>query len=76
MRTRVTTRPGYPCRISLQDAEVGEEVLLLTFRHQAVASPYAASGPIYIRRSATQSFDAVNVKITHEQNSVGIECRR
>jgi len=50
-----------PCRISLQDAEVGEEVLLLTFRHQAVASPYAASGPIYIRRSATQSFDAVNV---------------
>jgi Protein of unknown function (DUF1203) len=50
-----------PCRISLQDAEVGEEVLLLTFRHQAVASPYAASGPIYIRRSATQSFDAINV---------------
>jgi hypothetical protein len=50
-----------PCRISLQDAEVGEEVLLLTFRHQAVASPYAAGGPIFIRRSATQSFDGINV---------------
>jgi hypothetical protein len=48
-------------RISLQDAAVGEEVLLLTFRHQAGASPYAASGPIFIRRSATQSFDAINV---------------
>ena len=50
-----------PCRISLQDAEVGEEVLLFTFRHQAGASPYAATGPIFIRRSATQSFDAINV---------------
>jgi hypothetical protein len=50
-----------PCRISLQDAEVGEEVLLLTFRHQAVASPYAASGPIFIRRAATRTFDAINV---------------
>ena len=50
-----------PCRISLQDAEVGEEVLLFTFRHQAAASPYAASGPIFIRRSATQAFDAINV---------------
>ena len=50
-----------PCRISLQDAEIGEEVLLLTFQYQAVASPYAASGPIFIRRSATQTFDAINV---------------
>ena len=50
-----------PCRISLQDAEVGEEVLLFTYRHQSVASPYASSGPIFIRRSATQTFDAINV---------------
>ena len=50
-----------PCRISLQDAEAGEEVLLFTFRHQSVASPYASSGPIFIRRSATQTFDAINV---------------
>jgi Protein of unknown function (DUF1203) len=50
-----------PCRISLQDADVGEEVLLFNYRHQAVASPYAASGPIFIRRSATQTFDAINV---------------
>ena len=50
-----------PCRISLQDAEVGDEVLLFTFRHQAATSPYAASGPIFIRRAATQTFDAVNV---------------
>lgn len=59
---RIVDEPNSaPCRISLQDAEVGEEVLLLTFRHQAVSSPYAASGPLFIRRSATQTFDAINV---------------
>src|SRR5262250_2733733 len=46
--------PGYPCRISLVDAEVGEELLLLTYAHHRVASPYQASGPIYVRRGATQ----------------------
>lgn len=46
--------PGFPCRISLQDAEVGEELLLLPFLHQSTASPYRASGPIYIRRNAKQ----------------------
>ena len=59
---RIVDEPNSaPCRISLQDAEVGDEVLLLTFRHQSGASPYAASGPIFIRRSATQTFDAINV---------------
>ena len=50
-----------PCRISLLDADVGEDVLLLNFPHQAVANPYAASGPIFIRRSATRTFEAINV---------------
>jgi hypothetical protein len=50
-----------PCRISLIDAEVGEEVLLLNFAHLRVATPYAGSGPIFIRRSATRAFDAINV---------------
>ena len=50
-----------PCRISLQDAAVGEEVLLLNFAHLDVANPYAGSGPIFVRRSATERFDAVNV---------------
>jgi len=46
--------PGYPCRIGLVDAEVGEELLLLTYAHHHVASPYQASGPIYVRRGAAQ----------------------
>jgi len=46
--------PGYPCRVSLADAEVGDEMILLPFEHHAVTSPYRASGPIYVRRAATQ----------------------
>ncbi|MEP6781298.1 MAG: DUF1203 domain-containing protein [Gemmatimonadaceae bacterium] len=46
--------PGYPCRISLVDAEPGEELLLLPYRHQPANSPYESSGPIYVRRGATQ----------------------
>ena len=42
-------KPGYPCRASLVDAEVGERVLLLQFVHHDVDSPYRASGPIFIR---------------------------
>jgi hypothetical protein len=41
---------GFPCRISLADAPVGETVLLLPFTHQDSKSPYRASGPIFVRR--------------------------
>ncbi|MGE5176579.1 MAG: DUF1203 domain-containing protein [Hyphomicrobiales bacterium] len=49
-----------PCRVSLEDAEPGEEVLLLRFAHLEAASPYAASGPIFVRRAATRRFVATN----------------
>ena len=43
-----------PCRVSLVDAEVGEELVLLPWEHQPAASPYRASGPIFVRRNARQ----------------------
>jgi hypothetical protein len=49
-----TQSPGYPCRVSLEDAKVGEELLLLPYLHQPAASPYRASGPIFVRRAAKQ----------------------
>ena len=53
-RMTATSGFGYPCRISLQDAAEGEELLLLPFEHQPVDTPYRASGPIFIRRGATR----------------------
>jgi hypothetical protein len=49
-RLRADQPVGYPCRISLEDAPVGEELLLLPFTHQDSRSPYRASGPIFVRR--------------------------
>jgi hypothetical protein len=51
-RRVVDERPGFPCRVTLEDAEVGEEVLLLHFEHLPVDSPYRASGPIFVRPNA------------------------
>ena len=51
-RVVATTKPGYPCRVSLADAEIGEELLLLPFDHQPANSPYRSSGPIFVRKAA------------------------
>ena len=53
-RVIATENTGYPCRISLEDAKQGDELLLLPFEHQPAASPYRASGPIFVRRGAVQ----------------------
>jgi hypothetical protein len=49
-----------PCRVTLEDAEPGEELLLLPFAHQTAHSPYKASGPIYIRKAAAEPFNAID----------------
>jgi len=51
---------GFPCRISLEDAPVGEELLLLPFTHQDCATPYRASGPIFVRRGRTKAAQIEN----------------
>lgn len=51
-RRIVDASPGFPCRVSLEDAQVGEEVLLLNYEHLSAASPYRASGPIFVRPNA------------------------
>lgn len=53
-------RPGFPCRVSLQDAEPGEKLLLLNYEHLAVASPYRARHAIYVRENAQTAEPAIN----------------
>ncbi len=48
-RVIVDANPGFPCRVSLEDAEVGERVILLNYTHQPADSPYRATGPIFVR---------------------------
>jgi len=54
-RVFATTKPGYPCRVSLADAEIGDELLLLPFEHQPASSPYKSSGPIFVRKATLQA---------------------
>lgn len=59
-RVRVVEKPAAPCRISLDDAEVGESVLLLNFAHQPASTPYRQQGPIFVRET-DQRFDQTDV---------------
>lgn len=59
-RMVVTERPGFPCRVSLADGDVGETVILLPFVHHDTDSPYRASGPIFVRAEARTAEPAVN----------------
>jgi hypothetical protein len=49
------SKPGFPCRVSLQDAEVGDEVILTNFVHLPSESPFRSTHAIYIRKAATTS---------------------
>lgn len=56
----VDAKPGAPCRISLDDADIGETVLLLNYLHQPAATPYRQAGPIFVRECAPPRFEAAN----------------
>ena len=54
-------KPGFPCRVTLEDAEPGERVLLLSFPHQSAHSPYKSSGPIFVREKAREPFSGTGI---------------
>jgi len=56
---QVERRPGFPCRISLDDAEPGETVLLTHYLHQPADTPFRAGHAIYLRPGVRQ-WDAVD----------------
>lgn len=45
-----------PCRVSLQDAEAGDRLILVNHAHLIDAtSPYRAAGPVFVREAATEA---------------------
>ncbi|MEO0498022.1 MAG: DUF1203 domain-containing protein [Pseudomonadota bacterium] len=48
-RQVVSAFPGTPCRVTLDDATVGETVYLLNWTHLPEGSPYQASHAIFFR---------------------------
>lgn len=51
-RVTAAASRGYPCRVSLEDADEGEELILLHHVSHDVATPYRSAYAIYVRREA------------------------
>jgi len=51
--------PGFPCRVSLEDAAVGERLFLLNFEHLGGESPYRSRHAIFVRDGARRVTPAV-----------------
>lgn len=52
VRMIADTKPGFPCRVTLKDAEPGEALLLLNHEHLAVETPYRSRHAIFVREGA------------------------
>jgi hypothetical protein len=51
-RVTADSKPGFPCRVTLEDAHPGETLILLNYEHQAAATPYRSSHAIFVREAA------------------------
>ena len=52
VRSKADADFGFPCRVSLKDADVGDTVILVNYRHLDVETPYKASHAVYVREQA------------------------
>ncbi|MBX3480667.1 MAG: DUF1203 domain-containing protein [Caulobacter sp.] len=55
IRVQVDAPASAPCRVSLEDAEPGETVLLLNHEHLPVDSPYRSCHAIYVRETTREA---------------------
>ena len=60
LRVRIDSPRSAPDRITLDDAEPGETVLLLNHVHLEVDSPYRGTHAIYVRENGGERFDRIN----------------
>lgn len=45
------SQPGYPCRQCLRDAEIRDELLLVSYDPFSLSSPYRSASPIFLHRN-------------------------
>lgn len=55
IRKTATAKPGFPCRVTLEDAEPGESVLLLNYESHRAQTPYHSAYAIYVRERAAKA---------------------
>lgn len=52
IRQRVARANSSPCRVTLEDAAVGEAVLLMNYEHQPADTPFRSRHAIFVREGA------------------------
>jgi len=55
VRKTADAKPGYPCRITLEDAEPGDSVLLMNYESHKVETPYRSAYAIYVTQGAAET---------------------
>ena len=55
IRRTVDSPTGFPCRVTLEDAQVGDTVLLLNFEHQPADTPFRGRHAIFVNEKADAS---------------------
>jgi len=66
-------KPSFPCRQCLRDAEIGEELLLVSHDPFSVDSPYRSASPIFLHRrpcTPPADLDVLPEQLTIRQLSV------
>jgi hypothetical protein len=56
MKRMTVTSPTFPCRVSLVDRPIGEQVILLNHVSHDVANPYRASHAIFVADTSQAEF--------------------
>ena len=59
-RMTVTEKPGFPCRVSLIDRDIGERVLLVNHLSHDVANAYRARHAIFVAEGVEDRADHVD----------------
>ncbi|THD59408.1 DUF1203 domain-containing protein [Phenylobacterium sp.] len=55
VRKVVDSPTGYPSRVELEDAQVGDTVLLLNYEHQPADTPFRARHAIFVNEKARET---------------------
>jgi hypothetical protein len=71
-RRAVAEGPGYPCRITLEEAEPGEELVLVNHVSNDVDTPFRASHAIYVRRADTAGAFTDEVPAIFQTRTLGL----
>jgi hypothetical protein len=58
--------PGFPCRQCLRDAEIGDEMILVSHDPFTAWSPYRSASPIFLHRFVCTPHDSANLEVPEQ----------